>query len=286
MQRLNFQKIWTHLPPFDGAKVRGIDWRPDEKIIAVGYSNGLVILLDIENQHEINQIKLDGDITCLGWTQNSRELCGNGATVDFDISLDSHETYLPPLPSFNSLSSSTAPKTDYNSCNDAYAKKIPNILIVGLSSGVVHTSVFGVLPCGRIDVAAALPHLDRFEIVDAKMSNDFSQMYVFVRTTTTADGDGAAGRMQLVTFENEQFPMYLSPLLNLATKHGHILNTMAYIEEIIQCIREAWESALLEMDNKLTKYAMAQPAGTVSADFLELLMMGFPSEPLEEFLTL
>lgn len=58
-----------------------------------------------------------------------------------------------------------------------------------------------------------------------------------------------------------------------------------YIDEIIQCITEAWETALLEMDNKLTKYANSQPDGSVSADFLELLVFGNPSEALTEFLT-
>lgn len=36
MQRLNWQKILTHPPPTETAKVRGLDWRPDEKIIAIG----------------------------------------------------------------------------------------------------------------------------------------------------------------------------------------------------------------------------------------------------------
>lgn len=77
VQRLNFQKIWTYPPPQDMVgHVRGIDWRPDEKIIAVGYSTGLVVLLDIENQHNspITQFKLDGDITYLGWTQNTQDI--------------------------------------------------------------------------------------------------------------------------------------------------------------------------------------------------------------------
>lgn len=141
----------------------------------------------------------------------------------------------------------------------------------------MHTSVFGVLPCGRIDVAAQtkLPLKD-FRMIEAKMSSDFKEVYVCIKLGSS---------LKLIVFENEMFPIYLDPLLNLATKHGYILNTMAYIEEIIQCISEAWETALLEMDNKLTKYANAQPPGTVSADFLELLMMGFPSESLEEFLT-
>lgn len=54
---------------------------------------------------------------------------------------------------------------------------------------------------------------------------------------------------------------------------------------MIQSITEAWETALLEMDTKLAKYASSQPPGAVSADFLELLMFGEPSESLESFLT-
>lgn len=58
-----------------------------------------------------------------------------------------------------------------------------------------------------------------------------------------------------------------------------------YINETIQNIIEAWETVLLEMDNKLTKYSSTQPDGAISADFLDLLMFGYPSESLEEFLT-
>lgn len=179
------------------------------------------------------------------------------------------------MPSFNSLTS-TAPKTDYNSI-EPYSKKVLNILIVALASGIIHTSVFGVLPCGRIDVAAQIQcSATSFEIVDAKMSRDFKDIHVFLKTSST---------LRMVTFENKMFPAYLYPLLNLATKHGHILNTLVYIEDIIQCITEAWETALLEMDNKLTKYANSRGNGSIAADFLELLMFGYPTESLEEFLT-
>lgn len=36
MQRLNWQKIWSHSPPEKDLKVRGIAWRFDEKVIAIG----------------------------------------------------------------------------------------------------------------------------------------------------------------------------------------------------------------------------------------------------------
>lgn len=33
----------------------------------------MVILIDVENQHEINTLHLENDIACLSWTQNTKE---------------------------------------------------------------------------------------------------------------------------------------------------------------------------------------------------------------------
>lgn len=274
VHRLNLQKIWTHPPATEDIRVRALDWCPDEKIVAVGYSSGAVILLDIEQQTVVHSFQLDSDIRCLSWTQNNREISDDSDSSDNP--LDQHDIYLPPLPSFNSLSSN-APKTDYNA-TDPYSKKVLNMLVVGLQSGIVHLSVFGVLPCGRINVAQHLRQTsNQVELIDAKMSGDFGQLQLVVM--------GENSTLNLVTLNNEMLPNYLWPLLQLATKHGHILNTLSYIDDIIQCITEAWETALLEMDNKLTKYANSHPEGSVSADFLDLLLFGVPSESLEEFLT-
>lgn len=38
------------------------------------------------------------------------------------------------------------------------------------------------------------------------------------------------------------------------------------------------------MDNKLTNYANEQPATSLSADFLELLVFGYATHEIEEFL--
>lgn len=47
---------------------------------------------------------------------------------------------------------------------------------------------------------------------------------------------------------------------------------------------EAWETVLLEMDNKLTNYANKQTEGSLSADFMELLVFGYATNEIEEFL--
>lgn len=36
IQRLNLQILWTQPAPTDDSKVCGIDWRPDERILAIG----------------------------------------------------------------------------------------------------------------------------------------------------------------------------------------------------------------------------------------------------------
>lgn len=121
------------------------------------------------------------------------------------------------MPSFHCLSS-TAPKTDYNTSH-LYAKTVLNILIVGLKSGLVHTYVFGVLPCGRIDIGEAMltpPY--KFEIIETKMSINFQQILIFIRCENV---------VKMLQFENELFPIYSVPLLNIATKHGYILNTLS-----------------------------------------------------------
>jgi len=35
--RINWQKIWLHAPIQENLLVRGLAWRPDEKIIAIGF---------------------------------------------------------------------------------------------------------------------------------------------------------------------------------------------------------------------------------------------------------
>lgn len=38
LHRLNWLKVWVLAPPGDSVTVKGIAWRPDAKVIAIGYS--------------------------------------------------------------------------------------------------------------------------------------------------------------------------------------------------------------------------------------------------------
>ncbi|XP_059616803.1 anaphase-promoting complex subunit 4 [Phlebotomus argentipes] len=269
IHRLNWQNIWTHPSPGDSSKVKGICWCPDEKIIAIGYSSGKVILLDVESKEEIFSFQLDGDIVSMCWTQQHIKPT-SGSDPDITVEPDDDGVFLPRLPSLNNVSP-TSKKREYVS--RAEAKTSLNFLIVGLRTGFVHLSVFGMLPCGTVCLGKHIK--GEFRVIDARVSSDFGFLHVTVATHEA---------LHEMIFENSALPQLLDSLLRVATKHGQILTTMSYIEDVMMGIREAWETVLLEMDNKLTGYSNLCPKGSVSADFLELLVLGTPTPTLETFL--
>lgn len=97
VQRLNLQVLWVQPPPFENAKVCGIGWRPDERILAIGslqfvhqiiifyahlisskfqilgYNSGKVLLVDVENHQVLHTLELKAEIVSINWTQNTKE---------------------------------------------------------------------------------------------------------------------------------------------------------------------------------------------------------------------
>ncbi|XP_058130393.1 anaphase-promoting complex subunit 4 [Anopheles ziemanni] len=272
LQRLKWQKVWQLPPPEEGLKVREIAWRPWEKLIAIGYNNGTILLINIETKEEVYRFSVDADISCMSWTENTEELPSDDISYR---SVTAHAKYLPELPLLSSISSSAKP-INYNR-NNFCSKHILNILIVGTTMGRIHLMAFGMLPCGNVDVLAMLgiPSRSTACIRDAKMSLDFKQLIVALEFEDA---------LNLVVLENAVLFKYSASVLCLALKHAQMLNTMAYMDDTIECIIEAWETVLLEMDNKLTSFSKEQPEGSISADFLELLMFATSSPALEQFL--
>ena len=76
----------------------------------------------------------------------------------------------------------------------------------------------------------------------------------------------------------------LDELKVLSQKFSVLEGIFDYMSDTLRQITEAWESILLEMDNKLASYASQLPEDGMAADFLELLMLGTPSDELEHFL--
>ncbi|XP_064599769.1 anaphase-promoting complex subunit 4-like [Liolophura sinensis] len=73
----------------------------------------------------------------------------------------------------------------------------------------------------------------------------------------------------------------------LALKYGQVYSLISCMKATIQQMSEAWGDILMEMDSKLLKFAEEKKTlgtGTVSNDFMELLLFGTPSPELQAFL--
>lgn len=257
--------------PEEKVTVKSIAWRMDEKILGIAYSNATVALADVETRDIIHSFSVNSDILSICWTQNAVEIDESERSI-----LECHKSFLAPLPNINSITSGNK-KIHYNS-SKFYSKNMLNFLLVACVDAKIHIYIFGVLACGMIDVAADIGagEGDKIVLFDIKLSSNFKELFVVYSKN---------GFIDLLVYENETLLRYHVPLWKLSVKYGMVLNILGYIEDTIQHITEAWETVLLEMDKKLTKYAKEQPRGAVSADFLELLMFGYPSEALDRFLT-
>lgn len=58
-------------PTLEGQIVQDIVWRPDGKVIAVAYTSGEIILIDVENKELVHSFTVDGQISCLNWSQQA-----------------------------------------------------------------------------------------------------------------------------------------------------------------------------------------------------------------------
>jgi anaphase-promoting complex subunit 4 len=245
--------------PDEKLEVRSLAWRMDEKILGIAYDNGLVSLIDVESKDEIHSLNVNGDISSICWTQNMINIDEQEKEL-----MKTFQTYLAPLPALNMLSGNK--KTDYNA-EKFYSEDALNFLLVTTTDAKIHIYIYGILHCGFIDIAKDLNiEQSNIKLLEVKLSRSLKELYVIYKINS---------EIKLVVYDNQTLIKYNLSLWKLSVKYGTILNILGYIEDTIQQITEAWEIVLLEMDKKLTKYAKKQLPGSVSADFLELLMFGF-----------
>ncbi|XP_067640659.1 anaphase-promoting complex subunit 4 [Eurosta solidaginis] len=269
IQRLNWQKIVTFPSLGEDIAVRSLGWQLDETVLAVGYSNGRVTLLDAEREDQISALNFEEDIKRVYFSKAIK-------TIDYRSTYRNRtehtfEFFLPPLPPLSGIGS--LPKS--NEEQRSFAKGSPCFLVIITVTGKVHLLLLGALRAGYIDLKQHVANQQDFIVHDVRLSGEFNAIYTLV-----TDGSD----LRVLHFHNAVLQEYISPMLHLAVHCANVLETKNYINETIQCIMEAWETVILEMDNKLTKYANQQPEGSISADFLELLVFGYATHEIEDFL--
>ncbi|XP_077992612.1 anaphase-promoting complex subunit 4-like [Glandiceps talaboti] len=291
LHRLSWQRVWVLPVPASetSKKVTALAWRPDGKVLAVGYGSGRLLVVDVENAEVLHTSTMTTSISCMQWIDVSEKLVGDSVKLKVE---DSAGVYLPKFPA-PSKSYSTLSKI-YKEENAEDAKKLDgqerlNILVVGCNGNELHLLAFGICPVAVIDLSKTTGTTTKIsQVLAGSLSRDLKSLHLVIEEcndlSTSGDGENK---------HDVNFVIYGTPLLAsrhqeialFALKYGTITTLIGYLNNTLKAMSEAYEDILLEMESKLAKYAETKcTAGTVSDDFLQLLMWGKCSPELQSFL--
>ncbi|CAH4033440.1 anaphase-promoting complex subunit 4 isoform X1 [Pieris brassicae] len=286
VHRLHWQKVWSLPPPKENTKVDSMAWRPDGKALAIAYNNGSVCVIDIEDKSVIDKYDFVQEfkdetefkkygISCICWALKSGTL---ESTTEYNI-YDDSSLFLqnPPMPNTSYKTQNTNENdTEFKDSSEQFNQL--NLLIVAYGTGTIFISVFGRHPYRSV-------HLSQFtndpqgnyKILDIQLSDDFSIMQVLYL-------ERCSNRIMVSIINTSVLSAYSEELSIVANSQIQIYQLLSRLTRTMKAVTEAWEHILLEMDTKMALYASTVPEGGVSADLLELLMLGVPSDDLEGFL--
>ncbi|KAL8591062.1 hypothetical protein ACOMHN_037295 [Nucella lapillus] len=287
MHRLSWQKVWTLAPPSEGDMVGGLAWRPDSKVLAIGYQSGKIRLCDIEKGEILHATEVEGEVTCMSWTEHKHSEGQTFASEPYGE--DTSSNYLPRLQPLNKnyRDSSSVSKDNLDEVVEDSKKlknqKELNFLIVGTNKDSVHVIVYGVFPFAQAGFMIQDGSQER-RVCSAILTDDLHSLSVVVESTSDESDEID---YYILTFDTTLIRSRHKELRMLALKYGLICCLVEHLQTTIQQMSEAWEDILTEMDSKLLKFAEEKKKsgrGTVSNDFLELLLFGLPSTELQNFL--
>lgn len=281
LHRLTWTKAWVLNPPKDvkAQTVKGISWRPDGKVLAVAYSNGTVLLINIETKAIVLSFKVNDEISFLSWVQEKTDVkqqdVFNLNEVESELlkSIDLSKPYLRDPPPVSPLEDSINFEDIKGLTSFLQEQAEFNLLVIGTKEGLVHLRVFGCWKCLSLKVSDYFGY--QCSIKNVHFTEDLSKMFI-----TVEDKENVT----TVLFNSEIFKTHSTELYHVTMKYIKLYELVLYLSKIITNITETWESILLQFDQKLSKYASQVPEGGVTADFLELLMFGTFTEQMEEFL--
>ncbi|XP_044580551.1 anaphase-promoting complex subunit 4 isoform X2 [Cotesia glomerata] len=271
LHRLTWQRVWLVSPPEESETISNLSWHPEGKLLAVSYDNTKVLhLIDIENKNIIHKQKYKPNnlITCMSWLSLSQQDSSNDNFKQLNLQINDEKSsitptgpYLPPLPSLNHTFTQETGRKEFS-------VKSLDILFLGHETGEISMYVFGMFYCGKLKICDG--------VVSEITGGCGNPIWVSCRVNDSKTIK--VYRLSCSLLESSR------AFLKIAQMQAQIDYLMDYLSQTLMAISEAWETILLEMDEKLTRYEDNEPLGTLAADFLELLMIGISSSKLASFL--
>ena len=286
LHRLSWKRVWS-IPSTEGRAVV-LAWRPDGKVLAVGYSDGTIKLYDIENADCIHKFDIGAKPSCMDWMEGETQKSEDGDENLSQFFVEKSQLYLPPLPHLPKTGGAVFSKeTSQEETTDP--KKLKslgneiNILVIGDGSGRIHMFLYGIFLCGTVDTLNSNGDEEAScEVVSATLSKNMQALCTVVQSSQKESNR----LLNLMLFDTTILASRHAELSVIAKKQGVLATLMEYFDNAMRSMSDAWEDILLEMSTKLTTFAAERRAvgSNVSAEFLALLTQGTASPEMQAFL--
>ncbi|KAK9730641.1 Anaphase-promoting complex subunit 4 WD40 domain [Popillia japonica] len=276
LHRLTWARAVNLGPYKEGITVKALAWKPDGKVIAIGYSSSRLILMNVESKAIFKKLEVTGEISYMYWVQEKNQCKNTKLSSDQEEQndylkyLDYSAIFLPDPPPLSTFGSSNISE-ELVKCQK---QSELNMLVVGTMEGLVYISIFGCSPWIIFNLSQHLGY--KCSILSLLFSEEMNFLYATVKDQY--------GNIKIAVIDTSIFKTHTKELFAVFMKHEYLNFLLNYVSTTISVIKETWENILLEMDAKLSKYASKVPEGTLATDFLDLLMFGITTEHMQEFL--
>uniref|UniRef100_A0A7N6B2Z6 Anaphase-promoting complex subunit 4 n=1 Tax=Anabas testudineus TaxID=64144 RepID=A0A7N6B2Z6_ANATE len=249
----SFQRVWC-LPPseYTGKEITALAWRPDGKILAFSLGDTKqVVLCGVEKAEILHVFPMQNLVTCMHWTEVIEE---NSALSSFYNSEDESKLFLPKLPTLPK-SYSTTSKIFSEEKSDEIMNLLGevrlNILVLGGDAGFVELYAYGMYKIATVTGVSGTCR-------SLSMSSDLKSLSV-IAEVRSADNNPEICYIQLDT---GLLSDCLPEVTRMARKFTHISTLLQYLHLSLNCMCEAWEDILMQMDLRLTKFVQEKNTST------------------------
>ncbi|RUS78183.1 hypothetical protein EGW08_014042 [Elysia chlorotica] len=244
VNRLSWQRVWL-LPAYDERQkqiqVSALSWRPDGKILAIGYTNGVFRLCEVEKGEIIREeMEVKDNITSLMWLEQSKSMCEGRQTYPEDNS----STFLPQAQQQNSL---------YSDSSVQKSQPPLGLLLVGTNTNKVHLYGYGVFHLCVLELSMDNAS-ESLQVDCAIISPDLSRLSLVVKS---ADPDDTSS-VHVQTYDTALLVTRHEEIRLLCSKYIMIISSDLEIDLILTQMCQAWEEILREMDSKLLRFAKSK----------------------------
>ncbi|KAL7274864.1 hypothetical protein RUND412_002226 [Rhizina undulata] len=299
LYRMNGQRVWGFAPKHaNEATIEHLHWRPDGKMLALGYSDGSTRIHDVNNGKPIHRIASEvpgfGKVTCVGWVDNYSHSKPRPQDPDaapgesspqglFDLDLGQMLPRLSSLPTSSGPESAFSSKATLDALVNAVAKGSEvnhlDVLLIGERGGKILLNVYNSFVIGTIELTSLSQHIaPGTKLIRHTASSDLSTHSLLLSDSR----DNLLFSTMDILFI-QQFGQYLFQLASISTR---VHATIRYIRETVTTL----ESEFKTMNDLAQRYVNiidedARKVGSeAELELFEILVTGLPTQILREWL--